>query len=211
VGIPGPPGADLVVIQPGLTLGLLEAFLYVPAAPGDRRCWTCVARSRRSRRSRPGRWIDRRASSQCPRPRRPSGRAGIRDQSNSRGPCAPAPVESRCQARGGAAAISASAPRVVASPEQVRELLAAATYVGPRCGGRMVAFFACLYFAMLRPSEAAALRKDDCHLPATGWGRLDLADTTCGRQVLDRQWAGPRATRAQEQAPQSHAPGTDTS
>jgi len=35
VGIPGPPGADLVVIQPGLTLGLLEAFLYMPAAPGD--------------------------------------------------------------------------------------------------------------------------------------------------------------------------------
>jgi hypothetical protein len=26
--MPGPPGADLVVIQPGFVLGLLEAFLY---------------------------------------------------------------------------------------------------------------------------------------------------------------------------------------
>ncbi len=49
----------------------------------------------------------------------------------------------------------------------------------------MVAFFACLYFAMLRPSEAAALRKDDCHLPAAGWGRLDLADT---RPAVGRHW-----------------------
>ena len=60
-------------------------------------------------------------------------------------------------------------PRVVAAPEQVRELLTATTYVGARRGERLTAFFACLYFGMLRPSEAAALRQDDCYLPASGW------------------------------------------
>lgn len=68
-------------------------------------------------------------------------------------------------------------PRVVASPEQVRELLAAVSYVGPRRGQRLVAFFACLYFAMLRPSEAAALTADDCSLPRSGWGHLTLSRT----------------------------------
>jgi integrase len=76
-------------------------------------------------------------------------------------------------------------PRVVASPEQVRQLLAAVSYVGPRRGARLVAFFACLYFAMLRPSEALALRADDCHLPVSGWGRLELAQAT---PTVGRQW-----------------------
>ena len=40
-------------------------------------------------------------------------------------------------------------PRVVASPEQVRQLLTAFSHVGPRRGARLVGFFACLYFAML--------------------------------------------------------------
>ncbi len=31
---------------------------------------------------------------------------------------------------------------------------------------------------MLRPAEALALRADDCHLPASGWGRLELHQTT---------------------------------
>ena len=36
VGVPGPLGADLVLVQAGLVLGLLEAFLDPPARPGDR-------------------------------------------------------------------------------------------------------------------------------------------------------------------------------
>jgi integrase len=68
--------------------------------------------------------------------------------------------------------------RVVASPRQVRELLTAVTYVGQRGttkrGDRLVAFYACLYFAALRPGEALGLRDRDCHLPKTGWGRLTL-------------------------------------
>ena len=38
---------------------------------------------------------------------------------------------------------------------------------------------------MLRPSEAAALRADDCHLPESGWGRLDLNQTT---PSVGKQW-----------------------
>ncbi|TWJ24223.1 tyrosine-type recombinase/integrase [Micromonospora endolithica] len=52
-------------------------------------------------------------------------------------------------------------------------------------GERLVAFFACLYFAALRPSEALALREQDCHLPATGWGRLTLVDN---RPQAGKRW-----------------------
>lgn len=62
--------------------------------------------------------------------------------------------------------------RVVASPAQVRQLLIAVSYIGRTVGPRLVAFFAPLYFAALRPSEALQLREQDCELPATGWGLL---------------------------------------
>jgi hypothetical protein len=35
VGVPGSPVADLVLVETGLVLGLLEAFLDRPAAAGD--------------------------------------------------------------------------------------------------------------------------------------------------------------------------------
>lgn len=73
-------------------------------------------------------------------------------------------------------------PRVVVNPAQARQLLAAVTYViAPRRfdhrdrGRRLYAFFSCLYYAGLRPSEALGLRRDDCVLPAAGWGELRLA------------------------------------
>jgi len=51
--------------------------------------------------------------------------------------------------------------RVVVNPRQARELLAAVTYVGrPWRGRHLRAFFACMYFAALRPGEVKALRKD---------------------------------------------------
>ncbi|WP_067466656.1 hypothetical protein [Actinomadura macra] len=59
-----------------------------------------------------------------------------------------------------------------------RECLAAVTYVGKRERGRRLrVLYACMYYAALRPAEAVALHKDDCHLPANGWGRLVLART----------------------------------
>jgi len=61
-------------------------------------------------------------------------------------------------------------PAVVASPDQVRALLAAVTLVRPD----LTAFFGCLYYAALRPEEAVALRQSDCDLPARGWGMLTI-------------------------------------
>lgn len=80
---------------------------------------------------------------------------------------------------GGAGAID---PRVVVNPLQARQLLAAVSYVTTpvrtdhRDRGRQLhAFFCCLYYAGLRPSEALGLRHTDCVLPAEGWGELRLA------------------------------------
>jgi integrase len=70
--------------------------------------------------------------------------------------------------------------RVVVNPRQARELLTAVTYVGERRRGphargqRLTGLYACMYFAGLRPAEAVGLRRQDCHLPGTGWGRLTL-------------------------------------
>ena len=66
-------------------------------------------------------------------------------------------------------------PAVVPSPRQMVDLLIAVSYAGPRRGPRLVAFFACVYYAMMRPGEVVSLREGDCELPATGWGRLMLA------------------------------------
>jgi integrase len=63
--------------------------------------------------------------------------------------------------------------RVVASPHQVTRLLDAVTPDRPE----LVAFFACLYYAFLRPAEAAALTTANCHLPRQGWGRLTLTSS----------------------------------
>jgi integrase len=60
--------------------------------------------------------------------------------------------------------------RVVANPRQVAELLNAVSVERPE----LVAFFACLYYAFLRPAEAAALTTGNCLLPKKGWGRLTL-------------------------------------
>jgi integrase len=81
--------------------------------------------------------------------------------------------------------------RRVANPVQVRTLLAA---VGaqPRSGRRLVAFFACLYFAALRPEEAAALAKQHLSLPDEGWGQLHL-DTV--EPYAGRQWTNSGQNR----------------
>ncbi len=68
--------------------------------------------------------------------------------------------------------------RVVVNPRQAQELLTAVTYASQLDRGRhLKAFFACLYFAALRPGEAKALRQQDCFLPEEGWGRLTLSDS----------------------------------
>src|ERR1017187_1746453 len=64
--------------------------------------------------------------------------------------------------------------RVVVSPAQARTLLAAVRGLSDR-GAHLEAFYACLYYAALRPSEAVMLRESDLHLPGKGWGRIVLA------------------------------------
>jgi hypothetical protein len=42
----------------------------------------------------------------------------------------------------------------------------------------MVGFFACIHHAALRPGEVIHLRKENCILPETGWGKLMLGGST---------------------------------
>lgn len=79
-------------------------------------------------------------------------------------------------------------PRVLVNSVQGRQLLTAVSYVGSwhrNRGRRLVAFFAVMYHAALRPAEAVGLRLSDCHLPDTGWGTLTLRET---RPVSGKQW-----------------------
>jgi integrase len=64
--------------------------------------------------------------------------------------------------------------RVVVSPAQAEALLNAAGLLGQR-GEHLKTFFACLYYAALRPSEAVMLREADLHLTKAGWGRIVLS------------------------------------
>ena len=64
--------------------------------------------------------------------------------------------------------------RVVVSPAQAEALLTAAGRLGQR-GEHLKTFFATLYYAALRPSEAVMLGEADLHLPKTGWGRIVLS------------------------------------
>jgi integrase len=56
----------------------------------------------------------------------------------------------------------------------------------------MEAFYGCLYYAAMRPSEAVALTEADCHLPDAGWGRLDLA---VSEPRAGRAWTDTGTTR----------------
>jgi len=74
-----------------------------------------------------------------------------------------------------APAVAASVDRrVVVSPAQARSLLAAVGGLSER-GQHLEAFFGCLYYAALRPSEAVMVRESDLYLPNKGWGRIVLA------------------------------------
>lgn len=92
-------------------------------------------------------------------------------------------------------------PRVVVNPAQARQLLAAVTYVGGRRlqdrdrGRRLHAFFACIYYAGLRPGEVQLLREADCTLPASGWGDLVL---TGSRSEVSAGYYAPRGKRHHE-------------
>jgi integrase len=77
--------------------------------------------------------------------------------------------------------------RRVASPAQMEKLIAAAGTVGRTQGPRLRALFGCMYYAMLRPSEAASLVLDECTLPGSGWGLLEFSEisSAAGRDWTD--------------------------
>ena len=64
-------------------------------------------------------------------------------------------------------AAAAISPQAVASPAQVEAILTQITRMRPE----LVAFFACLYYAALRPEEAIALTTASSPSPPTGAGR----------------------------------------
>jgi integrase len=86
--------------------------------------------------------------------------------------------------------------RAVVSPTQALALFAA---VGARAP-RLVAFFACMYYAALRPAEALHLRVEECELPESGWGVLRLTGST---QHAGEGW-GDDSTAIQEDRALKH-------
>jgi hypothetical protein len=64
----------------------------------------------------------------------------------------------------------ALSPATVASPAQVRAILAQVARARPE----LAAFFGCLYYAALRPEEAVPLRRANLILPARGRGKIVL-------------------------------------
>ncbi|GGZ24172.1 tyrosine-type recombinase/integrase [Streptomyces poonensis] len=64
----------------------------------------------------------------------------------------------------------------VPGPQQARALLNAVRDASAR-GRHLHAFFGCLYYAAMRPSEVASLARRNCKLPAQGWGELVLTQS----------------------------------
>jgi integrase len=75
--------------------------------------------------------------------------------------------------------------RRVANPAQMRALLEAIRSTGKTQGPRLVALYGCMYYGMLRPSEAASLMLTECTLPERGWGLLEFSEV---RSAAGRQW-----------------------
>jgi integrase len=85
--------------------------------------------------------------------------------------------------------------RVVVNPVQARALLAAVAVQEPS-GRHLVAFFGAMYYAALRPAEAASLRRSNLSLPAEGWGELLLETST---PAAGASWTDSGARREERQ------------
>jgi integrase len=89
-------------------------------------------------------------------------------------------------------AVTVVDPRTVVNPAQAKKLLDAVPKVGRKRGSRLRALFSCVYYAALRPEEAADLRLKDCTLPGSGWGQI----------ILER--ARPQATKRWTNSGETH-------
>jgi integrase len=54
-----------------------------------------------------------------------------------------------------------------------------------RPSARSLALYGCMYYGMLRPSEAASLLLDECRLPDCGWEVLEFSEI---RSAAGREW-----------------------
>lgn len=72
-------------------------------------------------------------------------------------------------------------PGVVVNPDQAAGLLDAVNTISPP----LRAYFACIYYAGLRPAEARNLRDTDLKLPEEGWGEIVLRK---GYQEAGEAW-----------------------
>lgn len=69
-------------------------------------------------------------------------------------------------------------PRSIGTPELIGTMLDACAGIGARQGRRFKAFYGAMFYAMMRPSEVAALLIAGCDLPKDGWGHLTFADAS---------------------------------
>jgi integrase len=67
----------------------------------------------------------------------------------------------------------------------MRALLEAIRTTGKTQGPRLAALYGCMYYGMLRPSEAVSLMRDECDLPEKGWGLLEFSEV---RSAAGREW-----------------------
>jgi integrase len=88
-------------------------------------------------------------------------------------------------------------PHVLVDPRRAEALLAAVAAQGD-AGKRLLAFFACLYYAGMRPSEAVDLRASHLTLPQTDdeWGELHLSRSS---PAAGRAWTNSGVRRESRQ------------
>ncbi|MFJ2238571.1 tyrosine-type recombinase/integrase [Streptomyces sp. NPDC087859] len=115
-------------------------------------------------------------------------------------------------------------PRTLVNEVQGKQLLTAVSYVGSvhrNRGRRLVAFFACILYAAMRPAEVVGLRLSDCDLPEppryvvslvkgftqprARWGTLTLRET---RPISGKKWTDS-GERHDKRGLKSREPGAD--
>lgn len=96
--------------------------------------------------------------------------------------------------------------RSVVNPKQALQLLDAVSRKAPR----LVAFFACMYYAALRPFEVLHLRVDECELPESGVGTptADRLDAARRARLGGRSRSGARGSRTEAPIQDGHARGS---
>ena len=97
--------------------------------------------------------------------------------------------------------------RTIGSPELVESMIEICRTLGTTQGARFQAFYGCMYFWMMRPSEVVALTLSACELPGDGWGWLTIADasTTAGGAYTDDGLTHEhRGLKGRNQGPAGH-------